>query len=125
MLRAGALELRPREHLALVDGRGLALSAREVELLAALVRCQQRVVERSALYRQVWGTALRPDDRSVDVYVHKLRAKLASAAPQLALHPHAHRRRLPLRPGAFTAFSRVGHTAATGCGLSADTLRPR
>jgi DNA-binding response OmpR family regulator len=81
VLRAGELEVRPSEHLALAAGRALSLSARELGLLAALVRKQGRIVPRDELYATVWGAPLRPDDRSVDVYVHKLRAKLARAVP--------------------------------------------
>ena len=40
------------------------------------------------LYQLVWGGQLRDGDRSIDVYVHKLRVKLETALPGLALHPH-------------------------------------
>jgi DNA-binding response OmpR family regulator len=89
VLTVGTLELRPRERLVTIDGRGLALSAREVELLAELLRQRGSVITRSDLYQSVWGADLRPDDRSVDVYIHKLRAKLARAAPEWAfIHTH-------------------------------------
>ena len=81
VLRVGELEVRPSEYLALARGRALALSVREIELLAALARRQGRVVRREELYESVWGTPLRAHDRSVDVYVHKLRAKLTGALP--------------------------------------------
>ena len=62
-------------------------------------------------------------DRSIDVYVHKLRVKLEDALPRLALHPHARRLRLPLRAGAFTRFSHPGHGSVTDCGVpSAGSL---
>jgi DNA-binding response OmpR family regulator len=89
VLRAGDLEVRPRDHLALAGGRALSLSMRELELLAALVRRQDRIVPRDELYSTVWGAPLRPDDRSVDVYVHKLRSKLARALPEWRfIHTH-------------------------------------
>jgi DNA-binding response OmpR family regulator len=50
-------------------------------LLAALVRREGRIVSREELYETVWGAPLRAHDRSVDVYVHKVRAKLAAALP--------------------------------------------
>jgi DNA-binding response OmpR family regulator len=81
VLRAGELEIRPTEHLALADGRALSLSVRELALLSALARREGRIVPRDELYETVWGAPLRADDRSVDVYVHKLRAKLGSALP--------------------------------------------
>jgi DNA-binding response OmpR family regulator len=89
VLRAGDLEVRPGEFLALAGGRALSLSVRELELLAALVRRQGRIVPREELYATVWGAPLRAQDRSVDVYVHKLRSKLAEALPEVRfIHTH-------------------------------------
>src|SRR3954454_19146120 len=81
VLSIGALEIRPDQHQAVAAGRTLALSVRELELLAALARREGRIVPRSELYETVWGGPLRADDRSVDVYIHKLRVKLADALP--------------------------------------------
>jgi DNA-binding response OmpR family regulator len=48
-----------------------------------------RVLTREELYHAVWGGRLRADDRSVDVYVHKLRSKLARALPEWRfIHTH-------------------------------------
>jgi DNA-binding response OmpR family regulator len=89
ILKAGELEIRPSEHLARARGRTLSLSVRELGLLAALARREGRVVPREELYRTVWGAPLRTQDRSVDVYVHKLRAKLADALPEWGfIHTH-------------------------------------
>ena len=89
VLRAGDLEVRPGDHLALAGGRALSLSARELELLAALARRQGRIVAREELYATVWGAQLREHDRSVDVYVHKLRSKLGRAIPGCRfIHTH-------------------------------------
>jgi DNA-binding response OmpR family regulator len=89
VLQAGDLEVRPADHLALVRGQALALSMRELELLAALARRQGRIVPRDELYTTVWGAPLREHDRSVDVYVHKLRSKLARATPEWRfIHTH-------------------------------------
>jgi DNA-binding response OmpR family regulator len=89
VLRAGDLEIRPGDHLALAAGRALALSVRELDVLVALVRNRGRVVPREELYATVWGAPMRADDRSVDVYVHKLRSKLASAVPECRfIHTH-------------------------------------
>src|SRR2546421_152887 len=83
ILRAGGLEVRPEEGLALADGQPLRLSVREVDLLAGLARRAQRIVGRQELYAIVWRQPLRPGDRSVDVYVHKLRAELVAAMQEL------------------------------------------
>jgi DNA-binding response OmpR family regulator len=58
-------------------------------LLVALARQPGRIVRREALYGAVWGGTLRPGDRSVDVYVRKLRRKLAQALPEWdCIHTH-------------------------------------
>ena len=89
VIRAGDLEVRPADNLALARGRALSLSVRELDLLAALARRQGRIVARGELYATVWGAPLREQDRSVDVYVHKLRAKLARAIPGCRfIHTH-------------------------------------
>ena len=89
VLRAGDLEVRPADHLALAGGRALVLSARELQLLAAMVRNKGRILAREDLYALVWGDDLRAGDRSVDVYVHKLRTKLARALPDHRfIHTH-------------------------------------
>ncbi len=89
VIRTGELEIRPSEYLAVARGRALTLSVRELELLAALGRREGRIVPREELYETVWGSPMRPADRSVDVYVHKLRTKLASALPEWEfIHTH-------------------------------------
>ena len=89
ILTAGELEIRPTEHLARARGRTLSLSVRELDLLAALARREGKIVSRDELYETVWGAPLKGQDRSVDVYVHKLRTKLAVALPDWAfIHTH-------------------------------------
>ena len=89
VLLAGDLEVRPHDGLVLAAGRVLTLSVREFELLVALVRRQGGIVARPDLYDTVWGRALRVGDRSIDVYVHKLRAKLEDALPEWSfIHTH-------------------------------------
>ncbi|MEY2532750.1 MAG: hypothetical protein QOF29_660 [bacterium] len=89
VIRAGALEIHPAQGLALADGRALTLSVREFGLLVALATSGGGIVRREDLYRRVWGGALRPGDRSIDVYIHKLRSKLEEAVPAWAfIHTH-------------------------------------
>ena len=89
VIRAGELEIRPSEYLALAGGRALTLSLKELELLAALARREGRIVGREELYTTVWGGPMRSDERSVDVYVHKLRSKLAEVLPEWRfIHTH-------------------------------------
>ncbi|MCW2996799.1 MAG: response regulator transcription factor [Solirubrobacterales bacterium] len=88
-LHAGELDIRPQDGLVLARGRALTLSVREFQLLCALVRRQGGIVARHDLYRSVWGGDLRDGDRSIDVYVHKLRVKLETALPAWH-HIHTH-----------------------------------
>ncbi len=81
VLTAGELEIRPADGLVLAAGRALTMSVREFQLLVALVRSQGGIVSRGELYERVWGGSLRDGDRSIDVYVHKVRAKLEAALP--------------------------------------------
>jgi DNA-binding response OmpR family regulator len=85
----GRLEIRPAEHAALVDGRPLSLTVRELQLLQAMADQPQRILTREELFAAVWHGRPRPDDRSVDVYVSRLRAKLGAALPGTRLiHTH-------------------------------------
>jgi DNA-binding response OmpR family regulator len=89
VMQAGQLEIRPEEHTALLDGVPLVLTVRELALLSELAAHADRVLTREELYTAVWGGDMRPSDRSVDVYVSRLRSKLASAAPECRfIHTH-------------------------------------
>jgi len=86
---AGNLVIRPQEFLAHVDGRPVTLTMRELSLLIALARRAGRVVSRDELYAVVWQQPYRPYERSVDVYVGKLRQKLEEVAPHWRyIHTH-------------------------------------
>ncbi len=88
-LFAGELEIRLGEGLVLANGRALTLSVREFELLTALAGRMGAIITREQLYGTVWGGELRPGDRSVDVYVSKLRGKLEAAMPDRRfIHTH-------------------------------------
>lgn len=89
ILRVGPLQIIPDEHLARADGRALMLSIRELRLLTELARRMDRIVTREELFRLVWGREMRTRDRSVDVYVRKLRVKLEAALPDWGfIHTH-------------------------------------
>jgi DNA-binding response OmpR family regulator len=86
---AGRLEIRPADHAALVDGRPMVLTVRELQLLTELAHNAERVMTREELYERVWARSYKKSDRSVDVYVGRLRAKLERALPgRRFIHTH-------------------------------------
>ena len=75
--------------MARAAGRPLMLSIRELRLLTELARRADRIMAREDLFKLVWGREMRAGDRSVDVYVRKLRVKLAEAMPAWRfIHTH-------------------------------------
>ena len=89
MIRIDDLEITPGEGLVRAGGQVLTLSVRELQLLVAMVEHAGGIVGREELCHIVWGRELRMGDRSVDVYVSKLRAKLEQAVPdRIYIHTH-------------------------------------
>jgi DNA-binding response OmpR family regulator len=80
-LNAGEIEIRTAERQAFVGGVSAHLTQREFEVLSVLTDRQGTVVERGEIFARVWGYAMVPGDRSVDVHVRKIRSKLAVVSP--------------------------------------------
>jgi DNA-binding response OmpR family regulator len=89
VLRCGNLEIRSGALQALAQGRPIALTGREFQVLLALAERRNRVVPRAELYELVWRRRMAYRDRSVDVFVRKLRLKLSEASPNWTyIHTH-------------------------------------
>ena len=85
----GDLEIRPSEYVAYARGTPLQLTVREHDLLTSLAERRDRIVSRKELYDVVWEEPYRKADRSVDVYVARLRQKLGEAIPERQyIHTH-------------------------------------
>jgi DNA-binding response OmpR family regulator len=81
-LEAGELTIRPDRFDAFVRGdTSASLSRKEFELLHQLALAEGRVLEREDIYQRVWGYTMVRGDRSVDVFVRKLRQKLERLSP--------------------------------------------
>lgn len=78
VLKAGSLTLDLASHRALLDGRDVPLSARELELLAAFMRHPGQVLSREQLLRLVWELDFDPGSNVVEVYVAALRRKIGA-----------------------------------------------
>jgi len=88
-LSAGEVEIRADRFQAFAAGRSLELTRREFELLELLASGEGRVLEREEIYSRLWGYAMVRGDRSVDVFVRKLRQKLERASPDWRyIHTH-------------------------------------
>src|SRR5207253_5785215 len=81
-VRAGEVEILADQYQAFVGGRSIDLTRREFELIELLSSADGRVLEREEIYERVWGYAMARGDRSVDVFVRKLRQKLEGASPE-------------------------------------------
>jgi DNA-binding response OmpR family regulator len=81
----GALIVDRGRHEVRLDGMPLSLTRTEFELLDALLEARGRLLTREQLLSRVWGHA-RADEivsRTVDVHVHRLRAKLGREGERL------------------------------------------
>lgn len=86
---AGEVAIRPDRFDAYVGQTPAGLSRKEYELLAQLAKADGRVLEREEIYRRVWGYTMARGDRSVDVFVRKLRQKLEAVSPEWRyVHTH-------------------------------------
>jgi len=88
-LLAGEVEIRSDRFQAFVRGGSLDLTRREFELIELLAGGEGRVLEREEIYSRLWGYTMVRGDRSVDVFVRKLRQKLERASPRWRyIHTH-------------------------------------
>jgi DNA-binding response OmpR family regulator len=86
---AGEIEVRQDQFQAFAHGRSIDLTRREFELIALLSAADGRVLEREEIYQRVWGYTMAHGDRSVDVFVRKVRSKLQQASPDWNyIHTH-------------------------------------
>ncbi len=88
-MSAGEVEIRSDRFQAFVGEHSIDLTRREFELIELLAAADGRVLEREDIYSSLWGYAMVRGDRSVDVFVRKLRQKLEKASPKWRyIHTH-------------------------------------
>ncbi len=86
---AGEVEIRADQFQAFASGASADLTRREFELIQLLADAEGQVLEREVIYQRVWGYAMAHGDRSVDVFVRKLRQKLEKVSPRWRyIHTH-------------------------------------
>jgi DNA-binding response OmpR family regulator len=76
------LRIDPRQVQAYVDGESAELTPTEFRVLYALALERGRVVSRDELLQKLWGRREGHRDRTVDVFVRKLREKIDHRAPR-------------------------------------------
>jgi DNA-binding response OmpR family regulator len=88
-LTAGEVIIRSDRFQAFVGELSIDLTRREFELIELLASAEGRVLEREEIYSRLWGYTMVRGDRSVDVFVRKLRQKLEKASPSWRyIHTH-------------------------------------
>jgi DNA-binding response OmpR family regulator len=86
---AGEVVIRTDRFQAFVGEQSIDLTRREFELIELLASAEGRVLEREEIYSRLWGYTMVRGDRSVDVFVRKLRQKLEKASPDWRyIHTH-------------------------------------
>ncbi len=79
ILRTDRLYVNTAEHIVRADGREVALTMKEFDLLCMLLRNRGLVLGRDAILNEVWGYTFSGETRTVDVHIRTLRAKLGEA----------------------------------------------
>ena len=77
--RVGSLYVCPERHEILVDGARVQLTYKEFLLLCLLLENQGRVLTREVLMDKIWGLGVERENRTLDVHIRTLRAKLGPA----------------------------------------------
>ncbi|MBR2992573.1 MAG: response regulator transcription factor [Clostridiales bacterium] len=83
ILRCGTISLNRNTMLVTVEGREVAINAREYFLLVYLLENKGAVLTRKAILDHVWGDDLDVSDRVVDNTIRRLRESLGSASGQI------------------------------------------
>jgi phosphate regulon transcriptional regulator PhoB len=79
ILEHGALRVDPDSHRASVEGAEITLTAKEFQLLVALMGRPGRVMTRERLLDEVWGSDITVTSRTIDTHLKRLREKLGAA----------------------------------------------
>ena len=81
-IEVAELRIDPLNVQAYVDGRNVELTPTEFRLLYALALERGRVVTRDELLQKIWGRRQTRRDRTVDVFVRKIRDKIEAQRPR-------------------------------------------
>ena len=72
----GALYVCPSKHIVRVEGNDVVLTLKEFEILSLLLSNREMVFTRDQILQEIWGFSFDGENRTVDVHIRTLRAKL-------------------------------------------------
>ena len=78
-VQIGVLYICPPQHIVRVNGKNVQLTNKEFEILCLLVEYRGIVLTRGTLMDKVWGFDCDRENRTLDVHIRTLRAKLGPA----------------------------------------------
>jgi two-component system OmpR family response regulator len=87
IVRRGSLAVDVTGHTAWIDGRKIDLSARELSLLELLLRSHGRLVTKNQLVEHLLGFGSEVGRNAIEVYIHRIRRKIESAAVRITTIP--------------------------------------
>ena len=82
-LRSGAILLSRDRHEVLCNEEVITLTHKEFDLLCLLMENEGRVLDRSRLLEEIWGLGGEPENRTLDVHIRSLRAKLGAEGERI------------------------------------------
>lgn len=68
--------IKSKEHVVISEEKEVELSKKEYDLLSFLIQNKNLVITREQILDKIWNSSYYPGDRTVDVYISKLRDKL-------------------------------------------------
>ena len=77
--QVGQLYVSPERHIVKVNGQDVTLTYKEFEILCLLLENEGVVLTRSVLMDRIWGCEFERENRTLDVHIRTLRAKLGEA----------------------------------------------
>lgn len=73
---AGKLRIDNRQYKVFYDQEEIILPKKEYKLISLLASAPDKVFTRDEIYRSIWGESVIVGDRTIDVYIRKLRKKI-------------------------------------------------
>ncbi len=87
LIKMGAIELNLTSYTLHINGKRVALTSKELDLLYVFLSAPNRVLSRPYLIERVWGYNYFGSPRTVDVHVRRLREKLGPASKHITTIP--------------------------------------